>query len=113
MELPERVSKGDVNISEHGRPPLINPQPFVDCMCIKLARSTYLLGQEVANSVGENNGDALLLGEGPTVPRRLNPDNHVGHGEDAQEKHCQQESQVKVIGTGCTERIIKLLSCWP
>ena len=41
--------------------------------------------------------DPLVVAEGAAVPAGLEPDQGVGHGEDAEEQHHQQQQQVEVV----------------
>ena len=41
--------------------------------------------------------DPLVVAEGAAVPAWLEPDQGVGHGQDAEEQHHQQQQQVEVV----------------
>ena len=41
--------------------------------------------------------DPLVVAEGAAVPAGLEPDQGVGHGQDAEEQHHQQQQQVEVV----------------
>ena len=41
--------------------------------------------------------DPLVVAEGAAVPAGLEPDQGVGHGQDAEEQHHQQQKQIEVV----------------
>ena len=69
------------------------------------------LRHNLKESCGGDMIDPLVVTEGSTVPAGLEPDQGVGHGQDAEEQHHQQQQQVEVVVfRGLEHRLVRHVS---